>query len=66
MSYRVHENTGVVEVINATEYESNAGHSTSVVTCGRSGRSWDDAVVTSVTPAPAARCPFEWECNCSN
>ena len=28
-------------------------------TCGTCGRSWDDAVVTSLTPAPAARCPFE-------
>lgn len=29
------------------------------VTCGECGRSWDDAVVTSMTPAPSARCPFE-------
>lgn len=29
------------------------------VTCGTCGRSWDDAVVTSMTPAPSARCPFE-------
>ena len=28
-------------------------------TCGTCGRSWDDAIVTSMTPAPAARCPFE-------
>lgn len=27
--------------------------------CGSCGRSWDDAVVTSMTPAPSARCPFE-------
>lgn len=28
-------------------------------TCGECGLSWDDAVATSYTPAPAARCPFE-------
>jgi hypothetical protein len=28
-------------------------------TCGSCGRSWDDAVITSYTPVPAARCPFE-------
>jgi hypothetical protein len=31
------------------------------VTCGTCGRTWDDAVVTSVTPTPSARCPFEYE-----
>lgn len=29
-------------------------------TCGYCGLSWDDAIVTSMTPAPAARCPFEY------
>lgn len=28
-------------------------------TCGHCGLSWDDAIVTSYTPAPSARCPFE-------
>ncbi len=28
--------------------------------CGACGRSWDDGKVTSITPAPAARCPFEY------
>jgi hypothetical protein len=28
-------------------------------TCGTCGLSWDDAIITSMTPAPAARCPFE-------
>lgn len=33
-------------------------------TCGTCGRSWDDAIITSMTPAPAARCPFEsWHKN---
>lgn len=30
------------------------------VTCGTCGLTWDDAIVTSMTPAPAARCPFEY------
>jgi hypothetical protein len=30
------------------------------VTCESCGRSWDDAVVTGWTPAPAGRCPFEY------
>jgi len=28
-------------------------------TCGTCGLSWDDAVITGMTPAPSARCPFE-------
>jgi hypothetical protein len=31
-----------------------------LVTCGECGLSWDDSIVTSMTPAPAARCPFEY------
>jgi hypothetical protein len=30
------------------------------VTCGCCGRSWDDSISTSWTPAPSARCPFEY------
>ncbi len=29
------------------------------VTCGHCNLTWDDAIPTSMTPAPAARCPFE-------
>ena len=32
----------------------------SLATCGTCGRSWDDSIVTSLTPAPSARCPFEY------
>jgi hypothetical protein len=32
---------------------------TDPVTCGACGLSWDDAIVTEMTPAPSARCPFE-------
>ena len=28
-------------------------------TCGTCGLSWDDAIVTSITPTPSGRCPFE-------
>lgn len=28
-------------------------------TCGTCGLTWDDGIVTSMTPAPSARCPFE-------
>lgn len=30
------------------------------VTCGTCCLSWDDAIVTGLTPAPSARCPFEY------
>jgi hypothetical protein len=29
------------------------------VTCGTCGREWNDALITSRTPAPSARCPYE-------
>lgn len=29
-------------------------------TCGTCGLSWDDGKSTSYTPAPSARCPFEY------
>lgn len=29
------------------------------VICGTCGLAWDDGVITSMTPAPSARCPFE-------
>ncbi|QRI45323.1 hypothetical protein SEA_FLOAT294_83 [Gordonia phage Float294] len=32
-----------------------------IVQCGECGRYWDDAVTTSVTPAPSGRCPFEYD-----
>ena len=36
-------------------------HHPRATTCGTCGRSWDDAVATSVTPTPSGRCPFEGE-----
>lgn len=32
---------------------------TTLATCGACGRSWDDDFITSMTPAPSGRCPFE-------
>lgn len=32
-----------------------------LATCGTCGRTWNDALITSRTPAPSARCPFEDE-----
>ena len=29
--------------------------------CGTCGRWWDDSLITSITPTPAGRCPFEYE-----
>lgn len=34
-------------------------HGLGLVTCGTCHLTWDDGVVTSLTPAPSARCPFE-------
>jgi hypothetical protein len=51
-----HDN-GVVEVLDKDAY----GFPNDVATCGHCGRSWDDSVVSSMTPVPAARCPFEYE-----
>lgn len=31
-----------------------------VVTCGACGFTWNDALSTELTPAPAARCPNEY------
>ena len=33
---------------------------TSIATCGECGRSWDDARISSLTPTPSGRCPFEY------
>lgn len=44
-----------VRVLSAAEAAANAN----ACTCGTCGRSWDDSVSTSYTPAPGARCPFE-------
>jgi hypothetical protein len=34
-------------------------HANNPATCGTCKRSWDDGIVTGMTPTPSARCPFE-------
>ncbi len=31
-----------------------------IATCGTCGKSWNDALITQRTPAPSARCPYEY------
>lgn len=38
-----------------------AGHKPSYMTCGTCGRTWDDALVSGMTPVPSGRCPFEYD-----
>ena len=39
---------------------SKAAHrAKDLAVCGQCGRAWDDGKITSMTPTPAARCPFE-------
>lgn len=54
------DDRGVVEVLDVNRYDL-AHPNADVVTCGACGRSWDDAVSTAWTPAPSARCPFEYD-----
>jgi hypothetical protein len=40
-------------------YVAHEASPVTTATCGECGLSWDDGIATSMTPAPAARCPFE-------
>ena len=42
-------------------YDENGAPKVYPVTCGTCGRTWNDAAVSSKTPAPSGRCPFEAE-----
>lgn len=39
--------------------EPNDPSAIAPATCGHCGLTWDDGKVTSMTPTPSARCPFE-------
>lgn len=52
---------GVVEIVDASEREFERLTSGGVTRCGYCGRMWDDSVWSALTPAPAGRCPFEYE-----
>jgi hypothetical protein len=48
--------------LNGTRrYDDDGRPISDIATCGHCGQSWDDAIVTSLTPAPSGRCPFEDE-----
>lgn len=51
---------GAFEIIDPVEYRKAFPHMV-LYTCGFCHRSWDDNVTSTVTPVPAARCPFEYE-----
>lgn len=51
--------TVLTHPVTGEEYPAPPG--ADIVTCGECRRSWDDSLPTSVTPAPAARCPFEYD-----
>lgn len=40
-------------------FDDDGAPISAVATCGACGRSWDDAVGSTLTPAPSGRCPFE-------
>lgn len=42
-------------------YDEDGNEVVTVATCGHCGRSWNDAAISAVTPAPSARCPFEYD-----
>ena len=47
---------------DASHYGARLGwDGVSTAVCGTCHESWDDALVSSITPAPSARCPFEHE-----
>lgn len=51
---------GVREVFAAEEYRREFPDAI-VAICGACRRGWDDSIASSWTPAPAGRCPFEYE-----
>lgn len=49
----IEQSGGRIELIDATPQFQD------IATDGACGLSWDDGQITSMTPAPAGRCPFE-------
>lgn len=59
------DSRGVVQVLNSGAYlaqtlKRGRDASRDLATCWTCGRTWDDGVPTAWTPAPSARCPFEY------
>jgi hypothetical protein len=47
---------------NATPvYDADGKEIVTMAECGYCGRTWNDAAISSLTPTPAARCPYEYE-----
>jgi hypothetical protein len=42
------------------QFDDNGNIVQDIATCGTCGMSWNDALITSMTPAPSARCPYEY------
>ncbi len=49
-------------IANATHtYNDDGSVRVVMATCGTCGRTWNDAAISSLTPTPSARCPWESE-----
>lgn len=42
------------------QYDDDGRMKVRKVRCGSCGRVWNDALITGRTPAPSARCPYEY------
>jgi hypothetical protein len=42
-------------------YDDDGNHITDMTTCGHCGRTWNDANISSLTPTPSGRCPYEYD-----
>jgi hypothetical protein len=42
------------------QYDENGSIKIDAATCGHCGFTWNDALITSVTPTPSGRCPNEY------
>lgn len=50
----------IIERGEPNEDGPNGEHVPELTTCGTCGRTWDDGRISELTPAPSARCPFEY------
>jgi hypothetical protein len=66
-AYGTRERVASLVLPDGTAYEgrqpldSNGDPITDLATCGTCGFTWDDALISAVTPVPAGRCPNERE-----
>jgi hypothetical protein len=42
------------------QFDEDGNVRVDIATCGSCGMSWNDALMTERTPAPSARCPYEY------